>query len=88
MSISIPPWPDETDFLSVKLKEGLKWHYRILAELSEATINTLSAANEDLRKASREDLEAQRAEKAAEKKKAEKAAGKKEAEKDHLYTIR
>ena len=58
------------------------------AELSEATINTLSAANEDLKKASREDLEAQRAEKAAEKKKAEKAAGKKEAEKDHLFTIR
>ena len=42
----------------------------------------MTTANEDLKKASKEDLEAQRAEKAAEKKKAEKAAEKKKAEKE------
>ena len=64
-----------------KKKEELEETQKKAAELSEATINTLTTANEDLKKASKEDLEAQRAEKAAEKKKAEKAAEKKKAEK-------
>ena len=65
-----------------KKKEELEETQKKAAELSEATINTLTTANEDLKKASKEDLEAQRAEKAAEKKKAEKAAEKKKAEKE------
>ena len=60
-----------------KKKEELEETQKKAAELAETTINTLTTANEDLKKASKEDLEAQRAEKAAEKKKAEKAAEKK-----------
>ena len=55
-----------------KKKEALEETQKKAAELAETTINTLTTANEDLKKASKEDLEAQRAEKAAEKKKAEK----------------
>ena len=65
-----------------KKKEELEETEKKAAELAETTINTLTTANEDLKKASKEDLEAQRAEKAAEKKKAEKAAEKKKAEKE------
>ena len=65
-----------------KKKEELEETQKKAAELAETTINTLTTANEDLKKASKEDLEAQRAEKAAEKKKAEKAAEKKKAEKE------
>ncbi|MCR5526282.1 MAG: hypothetical protein K6F39_02720 [Lachnospiraceae bacterium] len=60
-----------------KKKEELEETQKKSAELAETTINTLTTANEDLKKASKEDLEAQRAEKAAEKKKAENAAEKK-----------
>ena len=49
--------------------------------LEETTTNTLTTANEDLKKAVKEDQEVQRAEKAAEKKRAEKEAEKKKAEK-------
>ena len=67
---------------ATKKKEELEETKKKAAELAETTINTLTTANEDLQKASKEDLEAQkRAEKAAEKKKAEKAAEKKKAEK-------
>ena len=65
-----------------KKKEELEETQKKAAELAETTINTLTTANEDLKKASKEDMEAQRAEKAAEKKKAEKAAEKKKAEKE------
>ncbi|MBR2187349.1 MAG: response regulator [Lachnospiraceae bacterium] len=65
-----------------KKKEELEETQKKAAELAETTINTLTTANEDLKKATKEDLEAQRAEKAAEKKKAEKAAEKKKAEKE------
>ena len=65
-----------------KKQEELEETQKKAAELAETTINTLTTANEDLKKASKEDLEAQRAEKAAEKKKAEKAAEKKKAEKE------
>ena len=65
-----------------KKKEELEETQKKSAELAETTINTLTTANENLQKASKEDLEAQRAEKAAEKKKAEKAAEKKKAEKE------
>lgn len=65
-----------------KKKEELEETQKKSAELAETTINTLTTANEDLKKATKEDLEAQRAEKAAEKKKAEKAAEKKKAEKE------
>ena len=51
------------------------------SELETSTVNTLSTANENLKKAAKEDQEARRAEKAEEKKKAEKAAEKKKAEK-------
>ena len=61
-----------------KKKEELEETQKKAAELSEATINTLTTANEDLEKSAKEDKEA---EKAAEKKKAKKAAKKKEAEK-------
>lgn len=64
-----------------KKKEELEETQKKSAELAETTINTLTTANENLQKASKEDLEAQRAEKAAEKKKTEKAAEKKKAEK-------
>ena len=64
-----------------KKKEELEETQKKAAELAEATVNTLSTANEDLKKAAKEDQEAQRAEKATEKKKAEKAAEKKKAEK-------
>ena len=60
-----------------KKKEELEETQKKAAELAETTINTLTPASEDLQKASKEDLEAQRDEKAAEKKKAEKAAEKK-----------
>ena len=65
-----------------KKQEELEETQKKAAELTEATVNTLSTANEDLKKAAKEDQEAQRAEKAAEKKKAEKAAEKKKAEKE------
>ena len=65
-----------------KKKEELEETKKKAAGLAETTINTLTTANEDLKKAFREDLEAQRAEKAAEKKKAEKAAEKKKTEKE------
>ena len=65
-----------------KKKEELEETQKKAAELAETTVNTLNTANEDLKKASREDLEAQRVEKAAEEKKAEKAAEKKKAEKE------
>ena len=65
-----------------KKKEELEETQKKAAELAETTINTLTTANEDLKKATKEDLEAQRAEKAAEKNKAENAAKKKTAEKD------
>ena len=65
-----------------KKKEELEETQKKAAELTEATVNTLSTANEDLKKAAKEDQEAQRAEKAAEKKKSEKAAEKKKAEKE------
>ena len=65
-----------------KKKEELEETQKKAEKLSEATINTLTSANEDLKKATKEDQEAQRAEKAAEKKKAEKAAEKKKAEKE------
>ena len=64
-----------------KKQEKLEETQKKAAELTEATVNTLSTANEDLKKAAKEDQEAQRAEKAAEKKKAEKAAEKKKADK-------
>lgn len=67
-----------------KKKEELEETQKKAAELAETTINTLTTANEDLKKASKEDLEAQRAEKAAEKKKAEKAAEKKKAEEERI----
>ena len=61
-----------------KKQEELEKTKKKASELEESTINTLTMANEDLKKASEEDLEAQR----AEKKKAEKAAEKKKAEKE------
>ncbi len=65
-----------------KKKEELEETQKKAAELAETTINTLTTANEDLKKAAKEDQEVQKAEKAAEKKKAEKAAEKKKAEKE------
>ena len=64
-----------------KKQEELEETQKKASELTEATVNTLSTANEDLKKAAKEDQEAQRAEKAAEKKKAEKAVENKKAEK-------
>ena len=64
-----------------KKQEELEETQKKASELTEATVNTLSTANEDLKKAAKEDQEAQRAEKAAEKKKAEKAVEKKKTEK-------
>ena len=66
-----------------KKKEELEETQKKAAELSEATINTLTTANEDLKKASKEDLEAQRA---AEKKKAEKEAAEERIEKAKVST--
>ena len=65
-----------------KKQEELDETKKKASALEETTINTLTTANEDLQKAAKEDQEAQRAEKAAEKKKAEKAAEKKKAEKE------
>jgi FKBP-type peptidyl-prolyl cis-trans isomerase len=65
-----------------KKQEELDELQKKASELAETTINTLTTANEDLKKAAKEDKEVQRAEKAAEKKKAEKAAEKKKAEKE------
>ena len=65
-----------------KKQEELDELQKKASELAETTINTLTTANEDLKKAAKEDQEVQRAEKAAEKKKAEKAAEKKKAEKE------
>ncbi len=65
-----------------KKQEELEETKKKASALEETTINTLTAANEDLKKAAKEDQDAQRAEKAAEKKKAEKAAEKKKAEKE------
>ena len=64
-----------------KKQEELEETKKKASALEETTVNTLNAANEDLKKAAKEDQEVQRAEKAAEKKKAEKAAEKKKAEK-------
>ncbi len=61
-----------------KKKEELDEINKKATSLGEATIKTLTSANEELEKAAKEDKEA---EKAAEKKKAKKAAKKKEAEK-------
>ncbi|MCR5320571.1 MAG: hypothetical protein K6E48_05130, partial [Lachnospiraceae bacterium] len=69
-----------------KKKEELEETQKKAAELAETTINTLTTANEDLKKASKEDLEAQRAEKAAEKKKAEKEAAEERIEKAKVST--
>lgn len=60
-----------------KKQEELEETKKKASALEETTINTLTTANDDLKKAAKEDQEAQRAEKAAEKKKAEKAAEKK-----------
>ena len=65
-----------------KNQEELDELQKKASELAETTINTLTTANEDLKKAAKEDQEVQRAEKAAEKKKAEKVAEKKKAEKE------
>jgi membrane protein involved in colicin uptake len=65
-----------------KKQEELDELQKKASELAETTINTLTTASEDLKKAAKEDQEVQRAEKAAEKKKAEKAAEKKKAEKE------
>ncbi len=65
-----------------KKQEELDEMKKKTSALEETTINTLTTANEDLKKAAKEDMEAQRAEKAAEKKKAEKAAEKKKIEKE------
>ncbi len=64
-----------------KKQEELEETKKKASALEETTINTLTAANEDLKEAAKADQEEQRAEKAAEKKKAEKAAAKKKAEK-------
>ncbi len=64
-----------------KKQEELEETKKKASELEESTMNTLSAASDDLKKAAKDDLEARRAEKAEEKKKAEKAAEKKKAEK-------
>ncbi len=64
-----------------KKKEELEETKKKASELEASTMNTLTSTNEDLKKAAKEDLEARRIEKAAEKKKAEKAAEKKKAEK-------
>ena len=69
-----------------KKKEELEETQKKSAELAETTINTLTTANENLQKASKEDLEAQRAEKAAEKKKAEKEAAEERIEKAKVST--
>ena len=60
-----------------KKQEELDETKKKASALEETTISTLTTANEDLKKAAKEDQEAQRAEKAAEKKKAEKATEKK-----------
>ena len=64
-----------------KKQEELEETKKKASELEESTMNTLSAASDDLKKAAKDDLEARRAEKAEEKKKAEKEAEKKKAEK-------
>ncbi len=64
-----------------KKQEELEETKKKASELEESTMNTLSAATDDLKKAAKDDLEVRRAEKAEEKKKAEKAAEKKKAEK-------
>ncbi len=64
-----------------KKQEELEETKKKASEIEESTMNTLSAAAGDLKKAAKEDLEARRAEKAEEKKKAEEAAEKKKAEK-------
>ena len=65
-----------------KKQEELEETKKKASELEASTVNTLSTANEDLKKAATEDQEAKRAEKAEEKKKAEKVAEKKKAEKE------
>ena len=55
-----------------KKQEELEETKKKASELEASTVNTLSTANDDLKKAAKEDQEAKRAEKAAEKKKAEK----------------
>ncbi|MCR5735541.1 MAG: hypothetical protein K6G22_13120 [Lachnospiraceae bacterium] len=64
-----------------KKQEELEETKKKASELEESTMNTLSAASDDLKKAAKDDLEVKRAEKAEEKKKAEKEAEKKKAEK-------
>jgi len=63
-----------------KKQEELEETKKKASELEESTMNTLSAATDDLKKAAKDDLEARRAEKAEEKKRAEKAAEKKATE--------
>ena len=67
-------------------QEELEELQKKASDLGEATVNTLSAANEDLKKAAKEDQEAQRAEKAAEKKKAEKKTEEERIEKAKVST--
>ena len=64
-----------------KKEEELEEIKKKSSALAQTTINTLTAASEDLKTAAKEDVELQRAEKAAEKKKAEKTAEKKKSEK-------
>ncbi len=64
-----------------KKQEELEETKKKAAELEESTMNTLSAATDDLKKAAKGDLEARRAEKAEEKKKAEKKAAEERIEK-------
>lgn len=65
-----------------KKQEALEETKKKASALEETAINTLNVANEDMKKAAKEDQEVQRAEKAAEKKKTEKAAEKKKAAKE------
>ncbi len=70
-----------------KKQEELEETKKKASELEESTMNTLSAASDDLKKAAKDDLEARRAEKAEEKKKAEKAAEKKKATEERIEKI-
>lgn len=63
-----------------KKQDELEETKKKASELEESTMNTLSAATDDLKKAAKDDLEARRAEKAEDKKKTEKAAEKKRTE--------
>ena len=63
-----------------KKQEELEETKKKASELEESTMNTLSSATDDLKKAAKDDLETRRAENAEEKKRAEKAAEKKATE--------